>query len=354
MSDDKKESGVASIKDVAKQAGVSISTVSYALSGARPISQEKKDVIFQAMHKVGYKPNAAARALASKQSRVLGLFCTPHLRNVGTIEMEFIIHAAERASEHGYHVIIQPHSLNTIDNLKDLVSRNVVDGIIVTEIAEIDPRVEWLRKSEMPFEIIGRCKDVSHISYRDIDFYATMRQSLEHLYALGHRSIGFVNLSEKAFASGYGPALQSYQNFTALCKEFHIEGVHFFAESTASEGEAIIANIEVQHTELTALLTINDAIIPQLLQTTSAKGWSIPQDISLMSMVSSSQFGTMVEPQLTKMVIPTKQLMIGAVDSLIHRLEGTQKELQSQLLPCVLHMGGSTGIAKKSHRSSKT
>ena len=79
---------MATIQDVAKRAGVSVSTVSYAVNGTRPISEETRQRIFAAMQELGYRPHALARGLASKRSRIIALlFPTPE-RGLGITELD--------------------------------------------------------------------------------------------------------------------------------------------------------------------------------------------------------------------------------------------------------------------------
>ena len=88
---------MATIKDVARRAGVTISTVSYAINGTRPVSEKTRAVIFQAMDDLGYRPHAMARALASKRTRILALLFSPLERGLGLTELEFVTCAADAA-----------------------------------------------------------------------------------------------------------------------------------------------------------------------------------------------------------------------------------------------------------------
>ena len=86
---------MATISDVARAAGVSASTVSYAISGMRPISEETRRRIFASMEDLGYQPHAMARGLASKRSRILALLYPMQYRSLGLTELGFVVAAAD-------------------------------------------------------------------------------------------------------------------------------------------------------------------------------------------------------------------------------------------------------------------
>src|SRR5512143_832701 len=184
--------------DVARRANVALSTVSYALNGTRPISDETKQRIYAAMDELGYKPHALARALASKRSRIIGLlFPTPE-RGLGVTELEFVTSAADAARENGYNLVLWPSEMHDPDELRQFTQQGLVDGMIVMEIHLNDERINLLREIGFPFSMIGRCADTDGIGYVDIDFEQTMRESVTYLAGLGHTHIGFLNQSQTA------------------------------------------------------------------------------------------------------------------------------------------------------------
>src|SRR3712207_1704701 len=119
--------------DVAKRAGVSLSTVSYALSGARSISEETRQRIFAAMGELGYKPHALARGLVSKRSRIIALLFPTSERGLGLTELEFVTSSAAAATEQGYHLVLWSSALYDPNELEHLIQQGLVDGVIVME-----------------------------------------------------------------------------------------------------------------------------------------------------------------------------------------------------------------------------
>lgn len=333
---------MASIKDVAKKAGVSISTVSYVISGDRPVSQKTKDLVHQTMKEIGYRPHAVARALASKRSRILALVLSAQERALGITELDLITRASERAMERGYHLVLWTVGSDQIRDLEELAAQGLADGVILMEIRERDPRVEWLKSSGFPFEIIGRCENSEEISFTDIDFRTTVSDALVFLKDLGHREVALVNQSEEVFDTGYGPVVRVHRYFDEITRDLEMKRARFFASSSPFDGYRTMEAVRTDYPETTAILVMNDGAIPGILQAASDIGWKIPDDLSVITLVSSSRFAEMMVPSLTEMEVPVTELMGDAVDSLIDRLEGRSVGENGRLWPCRLRIRKST------------
>src|SRR5664280_3559402 len=110
--------------DVARRANVALSTVSYALNGTRPVTQETRLRIWQAMDDLGYQPHALARGLASKRSRIIALLFPALPRGFGATELEFVTGAAEAAQSRGYHLVLWPTEIYGAGEPQQLVGQN--------------------------------------------------------------------------------------------------------------------------------------------------------------------------------------------------------------------------------------
>ena len=105
--------------EVARRANVALSTVSYALSGTRPVSEETRRRIEQAMTELGYQPHALARGLASKRSRIIALLFPALPRGCGATELEFVTGAAEAAQDRAYHLVLWPMEIHAVGEWLD-------------------------------------------------------------------------------------------------------------------------------------------------------------------------------------------------------------------------------------------
>src|SRR6266498_2421397 len=242
------------MSDVAKRAGVSLSTVSYALSGTRPISEETRQRIFAAMEDLGYKPHALARGLASKRSRIVALLYPSSERGLDLTGLEFVTSAAAAATEKGYHLVLWASDLYDPNELQQLIQPGLVDGVIVMEVRMDDPRINWLRQTGLPFSMIGRCADTA---------------------GLGYTHIGFLEHSRSAFDAGYGPTVRSHMYFEQAIEAAGLTGRSSFCSATPQAGYDAFNALLAECPGMTALIVMTYNIIPGVMQAIAERGWSI-------------------------------------------------------------------------------
>jgi DNA-binding LacI/PurR family transcriptional regulator len=334
--------------DVAKRANVALSTVSYAINGTRPISEETRQRIFAAMEELGYQPNALARGLASKRSRILALLFPAPERGLGITELEFVTAAADAAKENDYNLILWSSESKDLDELRDLTQQGLVDGVVAMEVHMDDPRINMLRESEFPFSLIGRCADTAGICYVDIDFDQTIKEAVAYLAGLGHTHIAFLNHSQAEYDAGYGPAVRVQAGFEEAVRSTGLRGFSRPCRAAPPAGYEVLSSLLAEEPSITALITMNERAIPGIMQLSAEKGWTIPDDLSLVAIVSSARAAEMVIPSLTSMEPPSAKMGRLGVELLIRKLEDTEKEVPQILLPCRLVIRGSTGPCRRS------
>jgi DNA-binding LacI/PurR family transcriptional regulator len=333
--------------DVAKRANVALSTVSYAINGTRPISEETRQRIFAAMEELGYRPNAMARGLASKRSRILALLFPAPERGLGITELEFVTAAADTAKENDYNLILWSSELKNLDELRELTQQGLVDGVVAMEVHMHDKRIDMLRRAEFPFSMIGRCAESDGICYVDIDFEQTVQEAVAYLKGLGHNRIAFVNHSQAEFDAGYGPAVRAQSAFEEAVKRAGIRSLSRMCRAVPTEGYEVLAGLLAEEPGLTGLITMNERAIPGILQGIAERDWSIPDDFSLLAIVSSARAAEMVRPSLTTMEPPSAKMARLGVELLIRKLEAEKEEAPQVLLPCRLVIRGSTGPCRR-------
>lgn len=334
---------MATMLDVAKRAGVSLSTVSYALNGTRSISEETRQRIFAAMEELGYKPHALARGLASKRSRIVALLFPASDRGLGLTELEFVTSAAAAATEKGYHLVLWSPAMRNAAELQQLIQQGLVDGVIVMEVHLDDPRIQWLRQAGFPFSMIGRCADTTGIPYADIDFAQTIREGIAYLAGLGHTHIAFLKHSRSTFDAGYGPVVRAHTDFEQTMEAAGLTGVSLFCPATPQAGYEAFNALLAECPDLTALIVMNNNTIPGVIQAIADRGWRIPDDFSLVPIVISARLADMTIPPLTSLEPPTAELGRMGVELIIRQLEAHERDAPQMLLPCRLVVRGSSG-----------
>ncbi|MBX7266169.1 LacI family DNA-binding transcriptional regulator [Micromonospora sp. Llam7] len=334
---------MATMQDVARLAQVSVSTVSYVLTGTRPISRATRDRVLAAMAQLDYQPNAMARGLASRRSRILGLLLPMDERGIGATETAFVTGAASAAGSAGYHLVLAPIGVGDLDELRRLASQRMLDGALLMEVQLDDPRVGVLRETGVPTVLIGRTADTTGLSYVDIDFDRTVRDAVDHLVGLGHRRIVYVNHSADTIAEGYGPALRTRDAFAAAMSEYGLAPLMIPAQDSAASGRSALAAALRQAPDLTAVLAMNENAVFGLLGELTTRGLTVPGDVSVVSMVTSPQVAELATPALTAMTSPGSALGRIAVETMLRHIEGAGGEIHQELLPCVLEIRGSSG-----------
>ncbi len=201
------------IGEIAKRSGVARSTVSYALSGKRPVSEETRRRIQAVIDELGYRPNAAAKALKEGRTHTIGLVIPPASRRLTDMQLGFVASVVDAAAHADLDVLLSPSGGEHDRSFERVVGGRRVDGVIVMEIRLEDDRVTRLRQAGLPFVGIGRTSRPEEMSWVDIDYEKLIANCVHHLADLGHRRIALVNRSEELVAAGYGPGHRAQAGF---------------------------------------------------------------------------------------------------------------------------------------------
>src|SRR6185437_13652302 len=143
------------IGEIARRAGVSRSTVSYALSGKRAVSPETRRRIQAVIDELDYRPNASARALKEGRTRTLGLVIPPASQALTDMQLGFVASVVEAAARVDLDVLLSPSGGDHDRSFERLVSGQRVDGVVLMEIRMEDARVARLQQTGIPFVTIG-------------------------------------------------------------------------------------------------------------------------------------------------------------------------------------------------------
>ncbi|SHN42612.1 LacI family DNA-binding transcriptional regulator [Cryptosporangium aurantiacum] len=173
-------------KDVARLAGVSQSTVSYVMSGKRPISEETRRRVLDAIDRLTYEPNAGARALASQRTNVVGLV-VPFGRGVDTTGLLPFIETIAGAARARDHDVLLVTTDEGSAGIRRLAGRSLCDAIILMDLhATDDERLPVAASVRTPVILIGVPEDPHGLHCVDLDFGQAARLAVDELAATGH------------------------------------------------------------------------------------------------------------------------------------------------------------------------
>jgi DNA-binding LacI/PurR family transcriptional regulator len=359
---------VATMREVAARAGVSIATVSFVVNGSRSVSAGVHRRVTDAMAELGYTNNVVARALASKRTRIIALLFPALEQRLGGIALHMFMNAATRASELGYHLVLWPTG-QTDDDVRELVSGRLFDGVLVMEVQLHDSRVEALLELGLPFVSMGRTSQNDRVPYVDMDFEEAVEQGLDHLQSLGHRSIGLV-LEDFAGTPivGYGPTARTEEAFRASIARRGLRSAIVTSGQSAAGGRQAARELVESLPDVTGVLMLKDDATGGLQSGLAETGREVPRDVSVVLLASSTAAGAATEPAMTTLNAPGAEMARLAVEALVARLDagagaaggagaaagsgagaaagaGAGAELTQVLLPCVLHVAGSSAPA---------
>ncbi len=339
------------MQDVANKAGVALSTVSHSLSGKRPISDETRRKIQEAIDELGYRPNELARRLANKESKIIGLFFPRFRTGLSDMQMEFISAAIDAAETQDYALLLW-RSPADVDKLINLTQQGLVDGVIFMEVRIQDERMISLRKSGFPFCMIGRTQDNTGISFVDLDHKAAVVGAFDYLVTLGHNHIVYIDYPIEMAKTGYGPAVFCFHGYQEALEKYQIPKYQTWSEPTSKDAYQSLSNVFKQNPNLSALVTPNEAGLPGMYQAVQDFGKKIPEDFSIISL-ASPQRAERLFPLLTTMDFPTEEMGRLAVEILIKSLHQKKKKPIHKLLQSSLSVRQSTCQAPVKRTRSK-
>jgi DNA-binding LacI/PurR family transcriptional regulator len=345
------ENSVITIKDVAKSAGVSVTTVSHALSGNRPVRNETRSRIFQAIAELGYQPNLVAQSLVTGRSRAVGILfplegaehAETGTAGLNTIQLEMIMEANAVVQSYGYalHLYTRADDEATLRNLCRLC-----DGLLLAAVRLHDPRVDYLTRERYPFVVLGRVEHADDVPWVDTDFEDMIFQQIAHLVERQHREIAFLDRPERLFQEQFGYSVRARQGYLATCSHFGLTPVVYSCDVSVEDGCTTMHKILDEHPSLTALAAFNDVAAVGATYALSERGLKIPQDFSIISFTTPGVLRATV-PNMTAMNNAGPLVSRAAAQMLMARLHSepitsSQILIKSELIP-----GQTTGPARQ-------
>ena len=327
--------------DVAKRAGVALSTVSYALTGARPVSETTRARIFAAMEELGYHPNLLARSLSTKRSRIVGLLIPSDMHGaMSVMQANFVASAARVASERGYGLLVWTLPEEEFD-VRRMVQEGMVEGLVLMEVKLHDERVAKLRSSSYPFALIGHGADNAGISYVDFDFDGALRLAVAHLAGLGHTSVALINYAQHAIDMGYGPAVRATAGFSAAAAEHQVRGLMLPGPILVEEAAQAVCDLLAGDPQISGVIVPDLVRLAAVMQAAYQLHLRIPDDLSVVS-VLDADLADRAAPPLTNVDFPSQNMGRIGAELLIDQLDDRAAPVRQILLPPQLRSGQST------------
>lgn len=319
------------IKDIAKLAGVSYSTVSKALNDDPRIKPATKQKVLAVAEKHQYRKNMLARQLSTGRSNIIG-FVLDELSNPLFSNISGSLHT--ELKKRGYQMI-----LVAADDGVDVFSQLRVDGCILWDYA-LDNRDAFWKKFatlNMPCFVLGT-DEAPNSPYIKIDRKEGLFKAVEHLKSLGHSRIGFIGNSQHVKLEGYREALQR----TGLA--FNEDDV-LPAYSSWEDGYFAIRNYTFGPESPTAFIGLNNLVTRGALRALLEAGYSVPRDISIIGYddLPDMQYA---EVALTTIGPPLDELAVQAAELIVSLIRDEQVDVPVVIQP-KLNLRNSTAVCRQ-------
>lgn len=334
------------IHDVAREAGVSIATVSYVLNGRGSVAPETRERVISVARGLDYRPSMTARNLQANRTRLFAYSWRPAAADsFNPILDHFLRSMAQSAAHHGYRLLVYPTDSieQELAAYQSLVGENRVDGIVLSNTNYADPRVSRLLEWGFPFVCFGRTGEERLFPWVDVDGYAGAYTATRHLLEMGHRSIVCLGWPQGSLAGHH-----RLNGFRAAMQEAGFADVetHIVRAENLQEGarEAMRPLLERSADERpTAVLTVSDLMAIGVLNMAEDLGIEVGRDLALVGF-DDSPIASFLRPALSSLAQPIEEVGERLIAMLADLCSGREPEQREVLLAPTLFVRESSGF----------
>lgn len=337
---------MATIKDIAKRAGVSVTTVSRALNGYSDVNENTRRKIQGIAKELDYSPNIVARSLVMNKTKTIGLLVSGMFRESvkDNFTLEVLSGVNDYVGQQDYDLIL--FSTNTAKQKEktytQLCRERRVDGVIIQGIKTDDPYLKEVVESNIPCVMIDIPIEKETVGYVTTDNIQGAKQAVSHLVKNNHRNIAFVNGHNKAFVSqkrliGYLEAMNEAGLPT---------NENWIIDGGFSEGQAekVTKALLSENPSITAIFCASDLMALGAMKAAKQLGLEVPKQLSVIG-YDDIVLSSYTSPSLTTINQGIYKLGYEASKLLIDLLEG-QVEERKRILPTRLVERESTSKLK--------
>jgi LacI family transcriptional regulator len=338
------------MKDVARRAGVDVSTVSLAINNDPRIRQETRERILVVAKELGYQRNHLARGLRSGKSFTIGAVVGYSTAFWG----EVLAGAQSVLAKREYHLLLDyaPDANRQEEIQIEALKAKRVDGLIIAP-SDTDPPIEYYRalfNEQIPFVFIDRFAPGLDTDYVAADNFSAARAATRHLAVrLGHRLIVYLYAPHRMSTS----QRERLEGYESVMRELGLKPLPWEAayprEHRRQEGLEAMRDLlrDRAGRDVSAVLASSDSMAMGALRALHDAGREVPDDVALMGF-DGAEAGEYLEPPLTTMTLPMRAIGEQAARLLLSRIEGDKTTPPRHiLLPAALVVRASCGAIKR-------
>jgi LacI family transcriptional regulator len=330
---------VATIKDVAREAGVSVATVSRAFNESGPVSEETRQRIREVAARLQYAPHGGARSLITNKTSAIGVLLPDLYGEFFSEVIRGMDHAAQR---HGYHLLVSSsHDAKNEIEAALLAMRGRVDGVIAMSPHLDAPALVANVPASLPVVLLncpveGDSYDALSIDNRD-GAYAMVR----HLAGLGHRAIAIIR-----GAQGNYDASERLEGYLDALRDLGLERRSQWevaGDFTETSGYRAIAPLLALVDRPTAIFAANDSMAIGALSALRESGMRVPDDIAVTGF-DDIPLARYMSPPLSSVHVAISELGMRGVETLLHAIDSKNTHVRRHdRLPTTLVIRRSCG-----------
>lgn len=333
------------IREVARQAGVSVATVSMVLNASPRISRSTHIKVQRMIDKMGYRPNRLAQSLSGRYTQVVAVMLPP-LRHAFADAYfgEILSGIADRAGKLGHKLLIEQAKPQFVKEGKhlELYERRFVDGVLCLGFNEKHSFLSDFAGRRYPMILVDNRFGDNLLDYVQCDYRLGAQQAMNCLLQLGHRNIGMV------YAAPESPTARDVvETYTARLVEAGISPSEKWLVDGCftDEGGAEAARVLLTRApEISALLCGNDKMALGAIRYLTTHGHRVPDDVSVVGF-DDIQHLAYANPSLTTVHLPLYELGVLACEKLVERIRGKVEHV-AEVLPTHLVLRESTGMMR--------
>jgi len=321
----------ATIRDVARRAGVSHQTVSRVINNKAEISSSTRARVLEAIRELNYRPSRTAQGLAKQRTQVVG-FIVPNIANPYFAELADGVQSLARQNE--YNVFLGSTNWEPAEELRLLYSlaAQPVDGIILCSARSSETELRAFCDYFQPLVLTGRIFDHPGVSCVLRAYEESMQAMIAHLIERGHTAIGMLagpptapTMSNALQAAGFRNALKFYG--LPVHEEWIVSG-----PLTAEGGYQTARRLLTQYPRVTALCAHNDLVAIGAIHACRTLGRTVPADCAVIG-YNDMDLAAMVYPPLTTMHVDTWEVGRRMMERLLAMIEHPDTDFPQITLP---------------------
>jgi LacI family transcriptional regulator len=325
------------LDELAALSGVSRATVSRVINGGS-VSETTRQKVLAVLEETNFRPNAAARTLASGRSGVVGvvIHLSPRVLFQDPYSSSLLQGMTDALAEREIGMMLWLGNRSKEETLERILWMGLLDGVIVTANQLEDPLVDGLLASHLPTVLIGHRRADQTASYVDVDHIQAADTITSHLVQIGRRRIGHITGTRGTVAGD-----DRVVGFRRAMDRARLAYDELIVEGDFSQERGAVAAAELLDRDVDAIFCANDSTAEGALEAVRARGLRVPDDVALAGF-DNLEFAAHLDPPLTTMAQGVQQQGAEAAHALFRLLQEPEGGPQRVILPTELVIRQST------------